>query len=323
MSDKHTNAQSELLPCPFCGSVSIDHQAWSSAAKSGPGCDDCGAMAESAELWNRRATEGQAQTSAAKPCGWLSGNDSDGASTMYWKREDAQRDCDEHNAYERSRADFDPENLREPEPVYSAAQLADSTAPGVPIYFVRVEKQYGWKEATADAYEYFTEDNRRILYAAPTAQQSLTAGLIDALRAAKTLFDSCSMTKGPIIAQIDAALAGQPVQSLTAGGAVLGYRIKHSDFQHFSGATVSAQDAVVKDLPSMGYYKGCSDLVVTPLFAAAPLPQGLSQGTSEVLDDLLDALNRIVNAEDETIDYAKEVASSALYFYEQTNKGHL
>jgi hypothetical protein len=67
---------------------------------------------------------------ATKPCGWLSGNDSDGASTMYWKREDAQLDCDEHNAYERSRADFDPENLRNPEPVYAAPTAQQSLTAG-------------------------------------------------------------------------------------------------------------------------------------------------------------------------------------------------
>lgn len=46
----------ELLPCPFCGGTNIDPAEWGgNDGKSGPGCDDCGALAESAEDWNRRA----------------------------------------------------------------------------------------------------------------------------------------------------------------------------------------------------------------------------------------------------------------------------
>lgn len=44
-----------LLPCPFCGSTNIDPAEWSgNDGKSGPGCGNCGALAESAELWNQR-----------------------------------------------------------------------------------------------------------------------------------------------------------------------------------------------------------------------------------------------------------------------------
>ena len=35
----------ELKPCPFCGSSSIDPKGWASEATHGPACDDCGASA--------------------------------------------------------------------------------------------------------------------------------------------------------------------------------------------------------------------------------------------------------------------------------------
>lgn len=44
-----------LLPCPFCGGSNIDPAEWfNNDGKSGPGCVDCGAIAESAVDWNRR-----------------------------------------------------------------------------------------------------------------------------------------------------------------------------------------------------------------------------------------------------------------------------
>lgn len=48
--------ENELMPCPFCGCENIDPQGWMSLEKEGPECDECGATAESAEAWNRRAT---------------------------------------------------------------------------------------------------------------------------------------------------------------------------------------------------------------------------------------------------------------------------
>lgn len=59
MSDNNLEAERaapELLPCPFCGGTNIDPAEWSgNDGKFGPGCGDCGALAESAEDWNRRA----------------------------------------------------------------------------------------------------------------------------------------------------------------------------------------------------------------------------------------------------------------------------
>jgi hypothetical protein len=50
-----------LLPCPFCGSSNIDPAEWSgNDGAHGPGCGDCGALADSAELWNRRAPQAEA-----------------------------------------------------------------------------------------------------------------------------------------------------------------------------------------------------------------------------------------------------------------------
>ncbi|MHC9085388.1 Lar family restriction alleviation protein [Luteimonas sp. RIT-PG2_3] len=53
----------ELKPCPFCGSTSIDEKGWASSNSAGPACDDCGASAGNATgtlegniaAWNRRA----------------------------------------------------------------------------------------------------------------------------------------------------------------------------------------------------------------------------------------------------------------------------
>lgn len=44
----------DLLLCPFCGSSNIDPQGWASTERSGPACDDCGASADTVELWNNR-----------------------------------------------------------------------------------------------------------------------------------------------------------------------------------------------------------------------------------------------------------------------------
>lgn len=44
----------QLLPCPFCGSGSVDPKGWASTDSNGPACDDCGAAADSVEIWNQR-----------------------------------------------------------------------------------------------------------------------------------------------------------------------------------------------------------------------------------------------------------------------------
>jgi hypothetical protein len=44
----------ELLPCPFCGSDDLDEEFWAGASTSGPGCNCCGATAESKKVWNER-----------------------------------------------------------------------------------------------------------------------------------------------------------------------------------------------------------------------------------------------------------------------------
>lgn len=50
------DANVPLKPCPFCGNSNIDPAGWTSDdGREGPTCDECGASAESAEGWNRRA----------------------------------------------------------------------------------------------------------------------------------------------------------------------------------------------------------------------------------------------------------------------------
>lgn len=59
----HLEEGPHLLPCPFCGSNSIDHEGWTSLEqykgtdqyRSGPACDTCGASAQSVKEWNTRA----------------------------------------------------------------------------------------------------------------------------------------------------------------------------------------------------------------------------------------------------------------------------
>lgn len=48
---------SELKPCPFCKSDDIDAGFWASTDKVGPGCMNCGATAETVELWNTRTPD--------------------------------------------------------------------------------------------------------------------------------------------------------------------------------------------------------------------------------------------------------------------------
>lgn len=57
MTDPAKDAE-RLAQCPFCGSTNIDPREWLRGdGKSGPGCSDCGATAESADAWNRRPIE--------------------------------------------------------------------------------------------------------------------------------------------------------------------------------------------------------------------------------------------------------------------------
>lgn len=62
----------KLVPCPHCGSKDVDPEGWGSGGcqcpdadahavmgeeckrRTGPACDDCGATAESVEIWNTR-----------------------------------------------------------------------------------------------------------------------------------------------------------------------------------------------------------------------------------------------------------------------------
>lgn len=45
----------ELLPCPFCASTDVDPEGWrSKGGEVGPECYDCGATAQTVEIWNTR-----------------------------------------------------------------------------------------------------------------------------------------------------------------------------------------------------------------------------------------------------------------------------
>jgi len=60
MNDRQVEA---LAGCPFCGSMKIDPEGWTSLEqykgteqwRSGPSCEECGASAETVEKWNTRS----------------------------------------------------------------------------------------------------------------------------------------------------------------------------------------------------------------------------------------------------------------------------
>ena len=68
-----TDAGSEPLPCPFCGGA-CDPEGWyggdiGNGPQRGPECEDCGATAQSLEVWNRRASLAQQAGEDARD-GW-------------------------------------------------------------------------------------------------------------------------------------------------------------------------------------------------------------------------------------------------------------
>jgi hypothetical protein len=63
MTDNHSSAGTKeaLIPCPFCGSDDIDPAfvMYANDAECSPGCNNCGATAETAEKWNARSGAAQ------------------------------------------------------------------------------------------------------------------------------------------------------------------------------------------------------------------------------------------------------------------------
>lgn len=54
----------EALPCPFCGGQ-VDPDGWLDGnGKRGPECDECGATAESMDVWNSRAALQESEAGA-------------------------------------------------------------------------------------------------------------------------------------------------------------------------------------------------------------------------------------------------------------------
>ena len=61
-----TESAERLEPCPFCGHAEIDPCEWmDNKGNQGPGCPQCGALADSVATWNRRAP-----AEAGTPDGW-------------------------------------------------------------------------------------------------------------------------------------------------------------------------------------------------------------------------------------------------------------
>ena len=67
-----TPMSDELRNCPFCGGKA-DPEGWMSGGdepRQGPACDDCGATADSAAAWNRRAPSAIAAMREHEAVGW-------------------------------------------------------------------------------------------------------------------------------------------------------------------------------------------------------------------------------------------------------------
>jgi hypothetical protein len=64
-----------LIPCPFCGSDDIDPAfvMYANDAECSPGCNNCGATAETAEKWNARSGAAQRPGKHEEFCHWLKG----------------------------------------------------------------------------------------------------------------------------------------------------------------------------------------------------------------------------------------------------------
>lgn len=97
-------------------------------------------------------------------------------------------------------------------------------AQGTPVYFVREPSDMGaWREATQEAFEYFPEKYRRVLYTHPAAQpvQVQAPDLYERIAAAHdaSLDDdhrACRVILGEIMSQLAAA----PLPPAAPGGTV-------------------------------------------------------------------------------------------------------
>jgi hypothetical protein len=60
-NDTSAGTKEALIPCPFCGSDDIDPAfvMYANDAECSPGCNNCGATAETAEKWNARSGAAQ------------------------------------------------------------------------------------------------------------------------------------------------------------------------------------------------------------------------------------------------------------------------
>jgi len=62
----------KLKMCPFCKSADIDPEGWMSSdqeggnIRQGPACNNCGASADTVDLWNTRPTEDALYTVAER-----------------------------------------------------------------------------------------------------------------------------------------------------------------------------------------------------------------------------------------------------------------
>lgn len=86
-----------LLPCPFCGGE-CDPDGWSSTERTGPACDQCGATADTTNMWNTRPGRwtqkdiDEAKIEAAEMAEYFSRDDSEikhqiSALRSPWRRE--------------------------------------------------------------------------------------------------------------------------------------------------------------------------------------------------------------------------------------------
>jgi len=139
--------------------------------------------------------------------------------------------------------------------------------------------------------------------AAPAADNAATEQAIsdtDIAKAVRPLYSSDEAAQMGLVDDIRtvrAVLQQQPAERSDSAAEPVAWLLRHGEFTHFSGAVVCARRELRFNKPEKdGYYSGCDDFEVTPLYAAAPasadvgeLPTETEKGHHEYIATICDA----------------------------------